>query len=466
MDAMPVLVRGPARRRLWVAMAWGMAVCAGMGVVQAQEATTPEAPQAEPGAGHAEPDTLVREVDPIVLEGAQVPVLVGMPLDRLGCFAVHDGTWAPVPCQVDERTSDGAYVFTAGPEANPGDGDGRLSANDEWVLEAGDAGERVVNPPWGEGFKRGVEVALTDPLDGGHAWFYLGAYEQPPPRSSRDYVRYHAGGQRVEGTSYVLGFSSRAPIVFNTLILKKAYGGTGHDIVDRMKIRLTAKIWDTIDIEKTEEDYTSDLMGYIDGPVRVIRRTRNRLVLFWKIPSPSAVQDNYFYGTFFEFPVTVTLPLDMDTFLSECVLRISVDGNGPDGVWFYNSRNASPVSMDGKWSEAEATLDTRPAAWSVTFWKGGGHTGGWVNRLTIVSNVDLHPDLFYVDKASEPDPPENFPGQIGNVGYIVPDLKGLTRGTHVLSSVLYTFPAYAPGIEKRYMAVKDAPIRVTISRTF
>ncbi len=423
---------------------------------------------AGPGGGSVAPqaDTLVREVDAVLLAGTQMPTLQGFPVEHLGCFASHAGAWAPVPCQIDERTSDGAYVFPAGPEANPADGDGVLSPRDEWVFVAGDAGDRVPAPPWGPGLVRGVEVELTDPVDGGTAWLYLGAYDQPPPRSQRDYVRYDVGAQRVEGSSYILGFSRRAPIVFDTLILKKEAGGTGNDMVDRMKIRLTAKIWSTIDIYKTEEDYTSDLMGYIDGPVRVIRRTRNRLVLFWKIPSPSAVQDNYFYGTYFEFPVTVTLPLDMDTFLSECVLRISLDGSTPDGWWFLNSRNPRAVAMDGVWSAEEAAMDTAPAAWSVTFGKAPGHRGGWVNRLTIVSNVDLHPDLFYVDRATEPDPPENYPGQVGNVGYIVRDLKGLTRGTHVLSSVLYTFPEYEPGIEKRYLAVKDAPLRVEVTRSF
>ncbi len=419
-----------------------------------------------PAAAGDLPDTMGREVDPVIITGSAVPSLLGSPLDHLGCFAARGSSWHPVPCQVDERTEEGEYVFTSGPEANPDDGDGVLSSQDEWVLQVGDAGERTAHPPWGEGFRHGVEIEVSDPIDGGRGWFYLAVYDRPPAHAARDYVGYDVSRKRVCGTTYELGFSSQAPIVFDTLVLKKEAGGPGIDLVDRMKIRLTGKIWDTIDIYKTEDDYTSDLMGYIDGPVRVVRRTRNRLVLFWKIPSPSAIQDNFFYGTFFEFPVAVTLPFDMDTFLSACDLRISLDGEAAAGQWFLNSRNRTPVPMDGEMSSEEERLDMAPADWSITFGNSPGNRGGWVNRLSIVSNVDLKPDLFYVDQVSRPDPPETFPGQIGNVGYQVRNLNGLTRGTHVLSSVLYSFSEYVPGIEKRFLAIQDAPVRIRVSRQF
>jgi len=421
-------------------------------------ADTPPTPDA--------PDTLTRDVDPVILTGVHLSPLLGTPLTHLGCFAVRKGAWQTVPCQVDERTEDGQYVFTAGPEANPSSGDQVLSTSDEWVLVAGDAGDRVHQPHWPDGLIHGLEIELLDPLDGGRAWFYLGSFDRPPPRSNRDYVDFDPPKRLVRGTSYELVFSAKAPIVFDRLVLKSEAGGTGTDLVDRMKIRLTGTVWDTFDIYKTEDDYTSELTGYIDGPVRVIRRTRNRVVLFWKIPSPSAVQDNFFYGTFFEFPVAITLPLDMDTFLSACDLRISLDGEAPAGQWFLNSRNPTPVRMDGKTSPEEAALDLRPADWSITFGRSPGNRGGWVNRLSIVSNVDLRPELFYVDREEVPDPPEEQPGQIGNVGYQVRNLKGLTRGTHILSSALYSFEKYEPGIEKRFLAIEDAPLESHVSRTF
>ena len=54
------------------------------------------------------------------------------------------------------------------------------------------------------------------------------------------------------------------------------------------------------------------VVAWIDGPIRVVRRTKNRQTLFWKIPTPSATLDNIYYANAFEFPTRVDLPFDVD----------------------------------------------------------------------------------------------------------------------------------------------------------
>jgi len=428
---------------------------------------------AGPAALHAQDSVrpLSRGVDPLVVSGTPLSPLNGTPLSRLGCFRVtgvrdSDAGLEPIPCQVDERTPKGAYVFPKGPEADPKEGDGLLSPKDELVFMAHDGGPRAIAPAWPAGFQKGLELELIDPLDGGRGYVYLASFAQEAPRSPRDYVRYTPGTERVEGTSYLMGFSKKAPIVFDTLLIKRNAGGSGENPVDRMKVRLDARVWGTIPIHKTENDYSSEMIGYIDGPVRVIRRTRNRLVLFWKIPSPSAIQDNFFYDTFFEFPIVVTLPLDLDTFLSESKLRISVDLKGDPQRRFLNPRNRVPTRMDGLVTDDEKKLDLRPAEFSIVHGTRPGDEAGWFNRLSVGEKTQLEARLFYVDDATLNDPPEEVAGQLGNLGYEVPDLRGLTRGTHFLTSVLYSFPRYTPGLEQRYLSIKDAPLQVRPGRTF
>jgi len=410
--------------------------------------------------------TLTREDDPLVVSGATLTPLLNAPLEQLGCFRGVQGKLEPTPCQIDERTSEGDYVLPLGPDGNPEDGDGRLSPHDELVFMARDLGARLAQPMWPEGFQQGLELQITDPRDGGRGYLYLAQFDRRPPRSPVDYVTYIPARETVESLAYSLSFSKTAPIVFDRLVLKKDFGGTGDDPVDRMKIRLEATVWNTFSIVKTENDYTSALVGYIDGPVRVLRRTRNRVVLFWKIPSPSALQDNFFYGTFFEFPVAISLPFDLDTFLSDASLRISVDLEGHPHQVFINSNNPTPVRMDGKTSALETALDLSPARWSVVYDASQKGSAGMVNRLSISANTPLFPHQYYVDDQTRPDAPESTPGQVGNLGYEVKNLKGLTKGTHLLTSVLYCFPRYHPGIEARYLAIKDAPLEVVVSRRF
>jgi hypothetical protein len=327
-----------------------------------------------------------------------------------------------------------------------------------------DVGERYEGQEWPRGLQRALELEVRDPVDGGTGYVYLCSFAGTAPRSSRDYVSYTPATEKVDGSSYLLGFSRKAPIVFDQLTIKKQAGGSGESPIDRMKIRLKATAIGFIDIVKTEDDYTVALVGYIDGPVRVIRRTRNRLVIWWKVPSPSALQDNFFYDTFFEFPISVSLPIDLDDFLSEASLRISVDLKGNPQRRFINNRNTQPVMMDGQSSAEENKLDRRPYSWSVVYGTRSDDTAGWLNRLTIGASTKLRPELYYEDDTKKQDGPEEVPGQVGDVGYFMPDLSGLTRGTHLLTSVLYSFPKYQPGLEQKLLAVRDFPLKVTMTR--
>lgn len=415
----------------------------------------------------AQPRSLERQLDPLVVPGAMLPSLLETPLEKLGCFrakASLDGTLEPIPCQVDERTARGAYVLPFGPDSNPEDSDLKLSARDELVFVASDAGGKVEQPRWPAGLVEGLELELRDPLDGALAWIYLGAFEGPAPRSSVDYVRYIPGSEVVDASTYQLRFSKDAPIVFDHLAIKTGAGGDGSNPVDRMKIRLDAKVWGTISIQKTEADYTSEVIGYLDGPVRVLRRTRNRLIIWWKIPSPSAIQDNYFYGTHFEFPISVTLPMDLDAFLSEATLRISVDLKGSPRRVFFNEHNPEPVAIDGRWTAAEAGLDLRPYTWSVLHGTRSNDSAGWFNRLSIGANTPIDPYLYYRDNAQQADAPEGIPGQVGDLGYEVRNLKGLTKGTHYLTSVLYHMPKYSPELVRRYLSIRHHPLQVRVPR--
>lgn len=424
------------------------------------------APAANVGGSGGEvvkPRTLQRTLDVVVTRGQALTGLLSTPLNQLGCFK-GPNPLVVIPCQIDEKTNNGQYILTSGPEARPQDSDGRLSPQDELLFVAQDAGPQVSSPQFPAGAQRFAEVEVVDPQDGALAWVYVAAFAGKAPRSNADYVTFRPSTGQVEGQVYRLTFSKEAPIVFDDLTLLAAGNGNGTNPVDRMKIRLDAKVWGTIPILKTEDDYSSELMGYIDGPVRVLRRTRNRLIIWWKIPSPSAVQDNFFYGRYFEFPIQVSLPLDLDSFLSEATLRISVDLKGKPEREFINARNRTPVKMDGVPTADEKALDRRPAQWSALYGTRVGNTGGWFNRLTVGANTRIDPWLYYGDDSSHADAPEATVGEVGDIGYEVRNLKGLTKGTHTLTSVLYHFPSWTPELERRYLAIQDAPLQTRVRR--
>ena len=57
--------------------------------------------------------TLDRGEDPIIVTGSSLPVFVGKPIDELVLYSYAEGSWSPIPFQIDERTNDitGTYVI-------------------------------------------------------------------------------------------------------------------------------------------------------------------------------------------------------------------------------------------------------------------------------------------------------------------------------------------------------------------
>src|SRR5205823_5847017 len=120
---------------------------------------------------------LNRPADPVVLTGADVPSLAGIPPNALIAFR-YAGGWQQIPVQVDERAvldyglvyHNGASGITAlnytdpntwaGPDLDP-----TLDANDEIAFMANDAGglaPGAAEPP-GVVSGSGVELTISDP---------------------------------------------------------------------------------------------------------------------------------------------------------------------------------------------------------------------------------------------------------------------------------------------------------------
>ena len=425
-------------------------------------------------AGDENLRTLRRESDAVIVTALSAPALAGLRIEKLRVYAGRGGLLAPIPFQIDEKTKDNDWVFLSGPEKNPGDGDGIFNGRDELIVMARDLGNRAAGPAGlpasgPPGYQKAFEVRGLDPVDRGEGYAYILYFDAPPPRSRQDYVRIDPATSRIVALHYVLGFSRQAPMAMDELAVTAAGGGDGVDYCDRLKARLHCQIAG-VSIDKTEEDFTVELVAWTDGPVRVIRRTRSRLMLVWNIPSPSARLDNIYYYNSFSFPTEVYLPIDLGFIVKDARFRVSVDSPRLSGQRRYrNSLYPQGVIQDGKMSPLEAKLaaDPRPFTWSSTGTVGadGKDHGAWFNRLLVAGdNPEWKPRVFYVDDENQLDPPDLEPGSFGNGGYQIAGLAHLPAGVYRLDSIMYSVPVFEPAMAELYMRILDHPLAVTVKR--
>jgi hypothetical protein len=222
--------------------------------------------------------------DPLVITGASVPGLLGVPAGGVRAYRWEGSAFVEVAAQVDERVlrswsplaTELSYVFDhwgAGMAVADDVDPGAIDDDDEIALYAGDAGPLAPDGAWvaGAGDRR-QEVFLADPLDGGRGAIYLFTFPSPPPSSlppidyqltdtTTDQATINAPGYRAHyANRWALDETSVA-----------GCGGFCADLIDRFKGRAMDLV-----TGENEDDWAdgSDYVGDRTGPVRALREVK------------------------------------------------------------------------------------------------------------------------------------------------------------------------------------------------
>jgi len=405
---------------------------------------------------------LKRSIDPVTVLGKQALSLCGSKIANLGLFAVDGDYLRPIPFQIDEKRN-GQYVFTDGEIASTDTDAGRLDNDDEIAFISGDAGSRLDPEQLPESVRAGVEIEVIDPVDGSRGYVYLLAFYEQATRSEVDYVVYDVARNEIETTDYHIGYDAEAPISIDNLRVKKPDGSEGASVADRQKVRIEGDtFWNLMHLSRNEGDFRCKVLGYIDGPVRVIRHTKNWQVIFWEIPTPSVCLTSIYWKTGMTFPITVEIPFSIKRLFRTVSMRIYVDSPPQvTGRRYYNSNNLQGVDIDGRMSRAERAMDPRPFSWQVVAGTTDEHPEGWFSRqLYDPEKVPVQLPLYYLDNENEPDAPEHFPGCYGCLGFEFEGIGELESGSFAVEVQMYPMPSYSPGEEAEYLQITDNPLKI------
>jgi hypothetical protein len=249
--------------------------------------------------GDAGTELWLRELEPVVLTGAQLPAFAGTSPGGIVAFRwnTERSGWEQVPVQVDQRhvefmtklrngsgTSGPTTLAYSDPSANAGaDPVTTFDGDDEVVFMTDDTGG--VTPagapdPAGVVAGSGVRVTVTDPLapqDGnrgrgvGYAYLFRRSGSGLVQGAGKDYVDYdfapadptgHVEDSTITTDQYTTHFSARW-----TRDVVRA--GNGPDLLDRHRNLFAAGV-----CGRSEDTFSAGDGGFatnIDGPVRAIR---------------------------------------------------------------------------------------------------------------------------------------------------------------------------------------------------
>ncbi len=393
---------------------------------------------------------------PVVLTGKDLPPLQHRPLKGLALYAVHAGELRPIPFQIDRRDAAGAFQIPVGDAERADEAKAVLDRNDECVFMASDIGDKTARVPDVPGASAGAEIELRDPHTGQRGWVYALVFEErPPDPPPADYVAYDPVRDTVESEIVRIGFSREKPFLIETILWKEAETRRyAPNFTDTMKIRHRGRLLRAVPFERTQGDYTSRLIAVKDGPVRVIRRTSNRVRVLWRLKTPSISIDFIHYANAFFMDTRLDLPFKPGLFFSDVETVMSLDGR-PDPqfprteVFTHSLRDGVPI--DGTMSDEKKLLNfssDNSLVLANTF-------GKILVTLELERGSPIRARPYLMDDAAVADPPENIPGQFGNVGFLSTGWDRLDTAVHHLVVSVYMIRAIT--VDDAFRTLRHAP---------
>jgi hypothetical protein len=414
--------------------------------------------------------TLIRKYDVIKVSGALLKRFEGCPIERLSLLSFRRGDISPIPFQIDERDPEGHYVMKSGKTAGRDEDSGRLDANDELVFMVWDAGDHLLED------KRVsdrdlIEIEMTDPrYTDRHAWVYLARYDRAAPRSDIDYIHYDPSSERFISDNAIIGYQKGLGFMFyHDLIYPECAGGSGEDFIDRIKFRFKVDLFGgKVALERDEECFSADVLGWVDGPVRVLHSTSNHIRLFEHLPSISFDNIAEYYPHMMTTPLIIRFPFNLNLiikFLGIRVFKVDIMGDlsGMIGGKAYTSLGMNGYTYSGCATEEDLeAIERDGVVWGLATREG---VGTWFPRVLFPDVHNQFNHLYFTDNLEMQNPPDNVPGEIGNgltldiAEYPSEILDWLGTGRFVLRlDTYYAPPGMNPGDAREWFDILDYPL--------
>ena len=370
--------------------------------------------QSEPGAWHTFAQCTPTG-DLAVLTGDALMPLRGVTVQQLTMYKVSAGGLTPIPFQVDRRDDQGRYII--GDSDTDHDAGAALRLNDELVLRSADAGIRLSDAALRTGHKTLVELGLNGAVGTQSGWVYAGVSANPATVEHSSNIDYDPTYDVVSSARYQIGFNSELPFLIDTFRWRARDGTSwSADLVDTMKIRHRGAFLRIIPFRRTQRDYESKLVAVRAGPLRVIRRTENRVRMLWRLKTPAVYIDYVVMPGGFVMDTVIDIPFNVGLFFSDMQTLTTVDWRDDNAVprlTVHAPGRSHALAIEGRMSDQKHRFNNLQSDRFAVL-----STAGVIGvELDIPDGVPITPWLYLRDALDEDDPPEEQKGQFGNVGF-------------------------------------------------
>ena len=384
----------------------------------------------------------------IVLSGHEIPKLSGYQLENLSLLSFIDEQKQSVVFQIDQKDSQGRYILK---NNRPKDSEvtkvfGRY---DELVFRKKDLGQRLdASAPIKKYLLKQYSLLeikiVSEQIDSKDQsvseWIYIvlnekGSGSNTYPKTDLKRLVYDAEQDIVISPLYKIGFSKEKPFLLNAFYwrLSEALSkpvSWSQNVTDTMKIRHKGKFLG-FPFKRSDDDYSSKLVAVKQAPLRIIRRTENKVKVFWKLKSPALYIDYVMMPDGFIMDTMIDIPFKISFFFGDLATITTMDWN--------DKTNGTDLTIENNKTNLKLSVNGYPSADKKTFnqimdseFSVLSSLGRFDVKLDIPDDFPLTSQLYLRDDLNDIDLPENVPGQFGNVGFKTTNWENIDSKPHHL----------------------------------
>jgi hypothetical protein len=404
-------------------------------------------------------------IDPILIYAHQIPEVVNRNKTHLSLYRYRNQSLETSPWQLDQ-VDDSGQIYLSNSRYNIPQ---RVSSRDQFLWMAEDMGEKAPEEVLKN--NRWLELELSRGT-GNNRWVYLRITPKEILPSAKQYISYRVMEDLVITPYYYLGY--RNILIANRLGWVKPNKTLGPNQLNRVAVRFKARaLFGLIPFKVTEDNLESEIVGFKDGAIRVIKRIKSSPKLPFGISGPSNITECYFYPHYFKTSVNIKFPIGSKAFFTQASFKIYVDLTQkkedilitlPDEKTFNLSPNMEPKNY---------VIQKDPPTWM--------HFSSEVQQQTFAVRILLPLKVQHIFQAQslmyQHDPKHNLnrdnsssEDTMGSLSFEV-DINS-QKGEHEFNLFFYAPPKkgrekedWTPKGEMQYLlATEDNPIKLVQSR--
>jgi hypothetical protein len=352
----------------------------------------------------------------LTLTPAELTSASGSSLEDLSVMVWDGVRFLPVPFQIDEM-DDVEMVWFAESGFNRFGEAGIFDGADQLLVMLRDSGIPGADS---KALRQGeilAEIRLTSP-EGNERAFYLVSGNSA--RDPRHYVSHdpHTGVTRTD--QYVLTTDPDNELNWQYLGYSGYLGRADASLIDTLKMRMSGGVLFRFPRVTLDNDNLRPVMtGFRVGPIRSVMHLETRVV-FAGLPMMKLHVQALRYANHYEAHTFARIPSLYRSALKHPQVSVSIDGNRLFGAAVQTARGGALIgTVDGKMDDDERELVRRGLSSDESWILFDSRKG-----FALLTELDVPPalhgiplDLVYQDDAEAESRPEQYPGQLPNLGY-------------------------------------------------